>query len=1105
LGESDDESAQRDAGRSTLCSVEYRLLGPLEILDEERAIELPSGKARALLALLILDAPRVVSVDRLVDRLWGPDPPATAGKIVQGYVSRLRKALPEGGMLETRPPGYRLDVSESQTDLGRFRRLRREADAAAEAGRLQGAVVLLREALALWRGPPLADVAPDLQVGGELAPLAELALAAQEERIELELALGQDARLIGELQALITAEPLRERPRRQLMLALYRSGRQADALEVYREWRQRLADELGLEPGPELRELERRILAHDATLGPVRPTASSKPPQTRSGSRETGESARRSEHRKPVTAVCCVAASHWLHESLDPEALEPRLHRCLAELTAAIERHGGVVESVTGEMATAIFGLPTVREDDAVRALRAAHDAVEALSTLGVEAQIGVADGEILVRGDDRRAVGEPLHRAARIAHAAPRGTVALGETTRRLARGSARTKALETLEWRGERIRVWRLLEVDSRPPVRRFDSPFVGRGAALKTLAGVWQRVGIGPSCELVTIVGAAGLGKSRLAEEFVRRFDARAVRGRCPPYGEGTTCLPLLEIMGQLQPQLAGLDPEARRPLAVLTGDDGAASPDEVAWAARKLLEAAAVDGPLVAIFDDIQWAAPSFLELLEQLALLSTGRPILVLCLARPELLERRPGWAGVLALDPLDHSDVDRVIAARLARSGRNVSAQVRAQIVAKADGNPLFAEELADAVLGADDEEAFPPSIHALLAARLDQLGEDERLLLEAAAVEGEVFHRNVLAALAPDTPRLTALLAALVRKEVVRPERAQRRGDDGYRFRHLLLRDAAYEATSKRRRADLHEQLADWLDGQGDRSPEPDEIIAHHLERSSRYLSELFPGSERAEALALRAAERLAAAGRHALARADVLAAVSFLERAAQLDDRPERPIHRDLDLAEALYSHGRIDDGATLLGRASARAATRDDRRNELLAVLALTIHELATQPEGTVEKLQRLGAEALELFEGTEDDAGLTRAWLALAYAAHVRGRYAVRNDAFERSLIHAARCGDSVKARTIEVLLGAGLGGCTRPGDPLTRGDPVVSCGPGGQRPFFRRPPCPNEARIWVRNCSATDRRSSRCQPREQAPRRRPRWQPPRRAPPARHPP
>ena len=305
------------------------MLGPLEILDEERAIELPSGKPRALLALLMLDAPRVVSVDRLVDRLWGAAPPATAGKIVQGYVSRLRKALPGGGMLETRPPGYCLDVSDSQTDLGRFRRLRREADAAAEAGRLQGAVVLLREALALWRGPPLADVASDLEVGGELAALAELAVTAQEERIELELALGQDARLIGELQALIAAEPLRERPRGQLMVALYRAGRQADALEVYREWRRRLAEELGLEPGPELRELERRIWpttrrsARSASLRVRRPrnpgpaaarrarrsretTAESRSPPSAAWRRRTG-CTRRSTPRRSTRG--CTAAS----------------------------------------------------------------------------------------------------------------------------------------------------------------------------------------------------------------------------------------------------------------------------------------------------------------------------------------------------------------------------------------------------------------------------------------------------------------------------------------------------------------------------------------------------------------------------------------------------------------------------------------------------------------------------------------------------------------------------------------------------------------------------------------------------------------------------
>jgi DNA-binding SARP family transcriptional activator/class 3 adenylate cyclase len=1006
--------------------VEYRLLGPLQILDEDRAIEVPAGKSRALLGLLLLDAPQVVSVDRLIHRLWVERPPATAPKILQGYVSRLRKALPDGGMLETRPPGYCLEVSEGQTDLGRFRRLRREADAAVAAGRLQGAVVLLREALALWRGPPLADVAADLDVGSELVGLADLALIAQEERIELELALGQDAALIGDLKAMIVAEPLRERPRGQLMVALYRSGRQAEALELYRDWRRRLADELGLEPSRELRELEQRILAHDPALGPVqRPTGPTPVPPPLQTEPEPSQSLPERERRKLVTVVCCVAASRWLHESLEPETLETRLHSCAEQLTAAIERHGGLVESVTGEMATAIFGVPTVREDDPVRALRAAHDALQRLSALGVEAQIGVAGGEILARGTDGAAIGEPLQRAARIARAAPRGAVVLAESTYRLTHRSVRTQPLEALEWRGERISVWRLLDVEAQPAARQFDSPFVGREAALKVLMDAWRRVTAHDACELVTIVADAGLGKSRLVHEFVTGLGpTRVVQGRCLSYGDGITYWPLLEVIEQLPRELAVLEPNMRAPLDVLTGGGGTTSTDEVAWAARKLLESAAADGPLVAVFDDIHWAEPPFLDLVEQAALLSAGRPLLLVCIARPELLEYRPGWAGVITLDPLDREGIDRVIGACIARSTRTLSTADRRRIAVEADGNPLFAEELTAAMLGAQPETSYPPSLHALLAARLDQLEEPERQLLEAAAVEGEVFHRSVVRALSPETRPLTSLLAALVRKDVIRLERARHVGDDGYRFRHLLLRDAAYHATTKTRRAELHARLADWIERHPERSPEPDEIIAHHLEQASRYLTELSPESDRARSLALRCAERLAAAGRHALTRADVLAAISLLERACQLDDRPARPIERDLDLAEALYSHGRLDDGKTLLTQAAARAAAGDNRGNALMVLLALTIHELATAPEGAVRRLERLGDEALRLYERTSDDAGLTQAWFALAIAAHVGARYGTRNAALHRSLAHATRCGDSVKARTVEVMIASG---------------------------------------------------------------------------------
>jgi predicted ATPase/DNA-binding SARP family transcriptional activator len=252
-------------------SLEIRLLGPLELVsDGGTVVALPRGKVRVVLALLALEAEHVVSTEHLADALWGGHPPPTADKMIQGFVWRLRTLMP-AGFIETRDPGYVLHCNDG-LDLRRFDRLRRDAAAAAAEERWQAASALLVDALALWRGPPLADVADELGLPGEIARLAELRAAALEERIEADLALGRESQLVAELEGLTVVYPFRERLRGQLMLALYRLGRQADALGVYRDTRQTLVDELGIEPGAELQALNRRILVHDETLTPVAPT-----------------------------------------------------------------------------------------------------------------------------------------------------------------------------------------------------------------------------------------------------------------------------------------------------------------------------------------------------------------------------------------------------------------------------------------------------------------------------------------------------------------------------------------------------------------------------------------------------------------------------------------------------------------------------------------------------------------------------------------------------------------------------------------------------------------------------------------------------------------
>ncbi len=558
---------------------------------------------------------------------------------------------------------------------------------------------------------------------------------------------------------------------------------------------------------------------------------------------------------------CDVVGSTALGESVDPEALQGLLAHYFERMKAIVESHEGSVEKFIGDAVMAVFGVPVAHEDDALRACRAAVEMRDALPELGVEGRIGVNTGEVLTGTEERLATGDAVNVAARLEQAAAPGEVLIGAETLGLAGGAVEVGEVRLLELKGksETVAAYPLVAVRE-VAERSHASPFVGRERELQQLVDAWDRAVAGLRCELVTVVGDPGVGKSRLVAEALARIEARVVRGRCLSYGEGITYWPVVEVVKQLD-ALPRDEAAASATRSLLGESDTPANTDEIAWAFRKLLEEQA---PLIVCFDDIQWGEETFLELVESTALLSTGAPLLLVCMARPELLDRRPGWPATLRLEPLPEGDAGALV-------GDAVPDEVRQQIVRASGGNPLFLTEMVALSDASSGEVEVPATLRALLAARLDQLDEPERRVLERGAVEGELFHRGSVQALAPEETEVTPRLAALVRRGLVRPDRPLLPREDAYQFRHLLIRDAAYDALPKATRADLHRRFADWLEEHGESLVELDEILGYHLEQAALYLAEL--GRSDA-ALAETASRRLAAAGERGRWRGDQEAA---------------------------------------------------------------------------------------------------------------------------------------------------------------------------------------------------------------------------------------
>ncbi len=727
------------------------------------------------------------------------------------------------------------------------------------------------------------------------------------------------------------------------------------------------------------------------------------------------------ESRKTVTVLFCdVTGSTALGERIDPESLRNVMVRYFETAKEAIERHGGTVEKFIGDAVMAVFGVPVVHEDDALRAVRAAADLRSALVPLNEELEqrfqtrlqlrTGVNTGEVVTGTEERLATGDAVNVAARLEQAAQPGEILLGEETLRLVRGAVEVEPVAPVEAKGksEPLAAYKLVGVDQESLARAHIGPMVGRERQRHVLEESFANVVADRTCHLFTVLGTAGVGKSRLASEFLGGLDgATVVSGRCLSYGEGISYFPVTEVAIQLK-----ADPAEHAGLAPILGDDDApSSPDEIAWAFRKLLEQRAADGPVVVVFDDIHWGEPAFLDLVEHVADFSREAPILLLCMARPELLDRRQSWGGGklnatnVLLEPLGTDEAAELLTSLLPAQ---VEAGLRNRILEAAGGNPLFVEEMVAMVAerqagnGELAEITVPPTIQALLAARLDQLDPHERVVLERGSVEGNIFHRGVVEALAPDEREVPRQLMSLVRKELVRPDRSQLSGDDAFRFRHLLIRDAAYDALPKGERADLHQSFAAWLEEHGAELVELDEILGYHLEQAWRYRTELGAASD--PALMTAARERLAAAAHRALLRDDSAAGLNLIERALALVPEGEIDLLLETDRLHTIFFSGQVQTAYEAAAELGERAAALGDRIVEQVAAIERTRFATFVDPEGSAERLERLASEALPEFERAGSELALYIALFGLGSVAHMHGRMdAGREDADRASAV------------------------------------------------------------------------------------------------------
>jgi class 3 adenylate cyclase/tetratricopeptide (TPR) repeat protein len=743
--------------------------------------------------------------------------------------------------------------------------------------------------------------------------------------------------------------------------------------------------------------------------------------------------------RKTVSVLFCdLADSTALGERLDPEPLRELLGRWYDEMRIAVERHGGTVEKFVGDAVMAVFGLPRAHEDDALRAVRAALEMQTAVERLNaslarrdaaeLHIRIGINTGEV-VTGDGAAtlATGDAVNTAKRLEQGAAGGEILIGVLTERLVRHAARLEPVAPLDAKGKStpVAAWRVLGTVAGADsfARRWDTPLVGRARELALLRDELTASADERTCRLVTLIGTAGVGKTRLVSELVAEVHglATVAAGRCLPYGDGITFWPLTELIRNVGGEEAVVDAIGDEPDAALVverlrvlGGDGSAPPEELFWAVRRLFECLAASGPLLVVLEDVHWAEPTLLDLVEHVSRWSRDAPILILCVAREELLEERPHWEGArVRLEPLSTGESTQLLDAL--DGDEILSSELRARVAEVAQGNPLYTEQLvamlAEEARAALELVTLPPTIQALLAARLDRLDHHERQVLERAAVVGKEFWPGAVAALNGGNEALGTTLLELVRRDLVEPAVSSIAGEDGFRFRHALIRDVTYAGVPKRTRAELHERFAGWVEAR----EAPEELVGYHLEQAYHYRDELGAMDEGTRALGERAGELLTSAGRRALARDDVPAAVNLLERGAAL--LPPTSGSRGfvlLDVAVALMRSGAFASAQGALEEALDLARGEGDRRLELRTLIEREFFRIFTNAEASPEEITRIAEEAIPALKALGDDAGVAKAWHLLSEPPVNACRWGERAAALEHALEHARRSGDAREA-------------------------------------------------------------------------------------------
>ena len=759
------------------------------------------------------------------------------------------------------------------------------------------------------------------------------------------------------------------------------------------------------------------------------------------------ERPRRHEQRKTVTILFCdLVHSTGLAEG-DPESYRRIQARFFERMRQVVERHGGTVEKFVGDEVMAVFGVPVAHEDDALRAVRTAKDMLTGLGALNEELEgaldvrlqvrIGVNTGEV-VAGDPTEGhafvAGEPVILAKRLAQAADPDQILIGTATYPLVQHAVEAGPRQRFSVKGKRdgVGTHRVEDVRREAPTvaRRLQAPIVGRDDELERLRQAFERTIEERRCRLVVVVGPAGIGKSRLATELLSWVGPRAVTsvGRCLSYGEGITFWPLAETLrglGEAPLREALSDDDQRETvLEVLDGVTGASetvSSEQIFWAVRRAFEALARQRPLVLCFEDLHWAEPTMLDLVEYMVGWVRDAPILIVANARPELVDDRPHWSSphpgyeALTLGPLSRSASESLLTDL--SGGSPLSAELRTRIAAAAEGNPLFVEQISAMAAEASGELTIPPSIQALLAERLDRLTADERDVIERASVVGRDFPATAVAALLPADERrlLTPRLLGLVRKGLVSPDPSPSGGEDRFSFQHVLVRDAAYNAVPKEHRAELHERLADWM-GDSGLNRELDELLAYHLEQASGYRHEVGLLDEHTERLRLRAGELLETGGARALGRNDVHAALKLLQRAAELRADDRRAVGLQLDLAMAFFLSGELAAADDVAAGTEAQAAGSGDDADRLRArLLRARIATHMPHEGGSGEEpsavLLAVAEEARPVFARVGDELALTEAWVATAWAQLIRCRWAAMLEAVGHARDHARRAGSA----------------------------------------------------------------------------------------------